>query len=121
MTFAPFGRIDVQAIFKELGILDVKSTVFLEKSKFMYKLKNHLLPVTMANHFDPNNEKLTHSYNLRSTNKSNIITTRLLSSQKSIQICGERLWNEIPESSKQFTSFALFKRDIKSMLLDIID
>ena len=33
MTFAPFGRIDVHAIFKELRILDVKSNAFLEKSK----------------------------------------------------------------------------------------
>ena len=73
----------------------------------MYKLKRHLLPVTMANHFNLNNENVTHSYNLRL-------------SQKSIQICGERLWDEIPEHSKQFTSFALFKRDIKSMLLDSI-
>ena len=89
----------------------------------MYKLKNHLLPVTMANHSNLNNEKLTHSYNFSSTNKSSIITTRLLSGQKSIQICGEKLWNEIPKSSKQFTSFALFKRDIKSSILldSIID
>ena len=40
MTFAPFGRIDLKPIYRELKVLDVKDTLFLENSKHMFKLKN---------------------------------------------------------------------------------
>ena len=40
ITFAPFGRVDLNPIYKELKLLDVKSTFYFETSKFMFKLKN---------------------------------------------------------------------------------
>ena len=46
ITFAPFGRVDVSSIFKELGLLDVKSTFLLEKCKYLYKQKYDLLSVS---------------------------------------------------------------------------
>ena len=118
MTFAPFGRVDLKPIFKELKILDVKCTNVLEKSKYMYKSKNHLLPVTIANHFEESSQVESHSYNLRSTGRPRSVVTRLLSSEKSIQISGERLWNKIPDSTKLFSSLSTFKRDMKSLLIE---
>ena len=121
ITFAPFGRIDVSTIFKELGILDAKNTFFLEKSKFLYKKEYNMLPVTLAQYFEQTSEVASHSYNLRSNNGLNTIVTRLASSQNSIQINGNQLWNKIPDSTKLFSSFNLFKRDVKKMLLEGID
>ena len=118
MNFAPFGRVNVNAIYKDLKILDAKSTHLLEKSKFMYKSKYHLLPLPIANHFKPNNLVDSRSYNLRSSGKSQQLFTRLTSSEKSIQINGEKLWNEIPDSTKLFTTFTVFKRDIKTGLIE---
>ena len=91
ITFAPFGRVDVSSIFKELGLLDVKSTFLLEKCKYLYKQKYDLLPITLAQHFDQGSEVVSHSYNLRSSSRSNTISTRLISSKKSIQIRSDSL------------------------------
>ena len=107
---------DVSSIFKELGLLDVKSTFLLEKCKYLYKQKFDLLPVTLAQHFDT--EVVLHSYNLRSSSRSNTISTRLTSSKRSIQINGDLLWNKIPESTKAFSSFNVFKKEVKSLLLE---
>ena len=46
MTFAPFGPLDLQPIYKELEVLTVKQTFSLEKAKFMYKMKNNILLVS---------------------------------------------------------------------------
>ena len=116
-TFPNF-KPGLKPIFKELKILDVKCTNVLEKSKYMYKSKNHLLPVTIANHFEESSQVESHSYNLRSTGRPRSVVTRLLSSEKSIQISGERLWNKIPDSTKLFSSLSIFKRDMKASLLE---
>ena len=57
-------------------------------------------------------------HNLRSSGKTQQIFTRLTSSENSIQIIGEKLWNEIPDSTKLFTTFTVFKRDIKTGLIE---
>ena len=118
MTFAPFGRVDVSSIFKELGLLNVQNTFLLEKCKHLYKHKYDLLPVTLAQHFEQAADAVSHSYNLRSSNKPNTIITRLASSKKSIQINGDLLWNKIPEPTKAFSSFNVFKKEVKSLLLE---
>jgi len=63
-------------------------------------------------------EVASHSYNLRSNNRLNTVETRLASSQNSIQVNGNQLWNKIPDSTKLFSSFNLFKKDVKKMLLE---
>ena len=120
ITFAPFGHIDLKPIYRNLEVLDVKDTLFLETSKFMFKRKNQLLPIRFANHFDSSdsNSQNLSSYNLRGSIRTNRIITRLQSSQNSIQIRGENLWNAIPEIIKQETSLHSFKRLIKGMLLE---
>ncbi len=40
ISFAPFGQIDLEPIYKDLYILDVNDTFILETSKFMFKRKN---------------------------------------------------------------------------------
>ena len=83
----------------------------------MYKLKNDLLPVAVANHFEVRNTVPTHNYNLRNRGTTPQIDTRLESSEKSIQLRGEKIWEELPEHLKNSTSMIKFKRNLKSKLL----
>ena len=85
----------------------------------MYKLKNNLIPVVVGNHFGtPNLSAPTHSYNLRTRNRVSYIVPRLISSEKSIQVHGEKEWNDLPEGIKNSTSLKQFKKVMKGMLLD---
>ena len=85
----------------------------------MYKLKNDLIPVVVGNHFGtPNLSAPTHSYNLRTRNRVSYIVPRLISSEKSIQVCGEKEWNDLPESIKNSTSLKKFKKVMKVTLLE---
>ena len=121
ITFAPFGRVDLNPIYKELKLLDVKSTFYFETSKFMFKLKNELLPTRFANYFETSSvssDQAEHSYALRSNVRRSHVFTRLLSSNKTIQIRGEKVWNEIPEDLKENISFNLFKKSTKNMLIE---
>ena len=113
MTFAPFGRIDLKPIYRELKVLDVKDTLFLETSKHMFKLKNDLFPLKFADYFACNNSPISSnstSYALRSNARNNNlrIITRLQSSNKSIQVRGERLWNNISEDKRAISTFSCF-------------
>ena len=119
MTFAPFGRIDLEPIYKELYILDVKDTFILETSKFMFKLKKGLLPVSIGDYFgDSQTENRIIPYNLRNRDRPRLISTRLSSSENTIRIRGERVWNYIPEIVTN-TSFQTFKRLIKYALIEL--
>ena len=122
MTFAPFGRIDLKPIYRELKVLDVKDTLFLETSKHMFKLKNDLFPLKFADYFTCYNvsaSSSSNSYALRSNVRHNDvrIITRLQSSNKSIQVRGERLWNNMSEDNRAISTFSCFKRIIKRMLI----
>ena len=119
MLFAPFGRLDLDPIYDYLKILDVDKVKDLETSKFMYKLKNNILPVTIANYFQPvNHNSSTHSYSLRKREAvTSKISPRLASGKNSMQYQGEQLWSEIPQEIQACQSLIKFKRAMKSYLL----
>ena len=118
MTFAPFGRIDLDPIFDCLKILHLDKVNYLETSKFMYKLKNNLLPTTIGNYFESNIPHTTHNYSLRKRVKVvTKITPRLVSGQNSMQYRGELIWNEIPDSIQSSKSLNSFKKAMKLNLL----
>ena len=116
MTFAPFGHIDIEPLYKELYIPDVGDTFILETSKFMFKLKKHLLPTNIANYFAQPQITTRNSYNLRPRAQRKVIT-RLSSSEKSIHIRGELVWGFIPETFRESTPFQAFKKQIKKVLV----
>ena len=120
MTFAPFGRIDLKPIYKELGVLDVKNTFFLETGKFMFRVKNDLLPMRFANYFEnaDSSSSSENSYNLRSNSRRTHVVTRLLSSNKSIQVRDENVWEKIPDTIRTNTTLNSFKRQTKCMLVE---
>ena len=119
MTFAPFGPLDLQPIYKELEVLTVKQTFSLEKAKFMYKMKNNILPVTIADHFEPL-ERPVHSYNLRRrrNDDSPKFSFNSATGRKSIQYEGEQLWNNLPQYLKECDSLNVFKGFYKKYIQD---
>ena len=118
ITFAPLGRVDLEPIYSYLKVLDVEKVSLLETAKYMFKLKNDLVPVDIGNHFELCNIVPTHNYNLRNRRTTPQIVTRLESSEKSIQLRGEKIWQELPESLKSSASLNKFKRLMKSKLLE---
>ena len=120
MTFAPFGNIDVDSIYKYLDIPNVENTISLETGKFVFKRENELLPIPdIANHFRLRNENIHHNYNLRNRNIiTPIIDFNSATGKKSIQFRGAQLWNSLPENIRNSESLKIFKRKLKEHLLE---
>ena len=117
ITFAPFGPLDLQPVYRELEFLTLNQTFLFERGKFMYKEKKNLLPTTIANYFElsPPNE---HRYNLRTRrNNSTTFHCNTINGQKSIQNEGEILWRELPQYLKDIDSKISFKKFYKSHLI----
>ena len=87
----------------------------------MFKLKNNLFPLKFADYFVRSEDSSPNSYHLRSNVRNSnvqIAITRLRSSNKSIQIRGEKLWNDLPDDTKVISTFPCFKKMIKSHLIE---
>ena len=54
MTFAPFGKVDLEPVYRDLKILGLPEMHFLEKSKFMHKYHYGKLPVIFNEYFQAN-------------------------------------------------------------------
>ena len=120
MTYAPFGNIDVDSIYKYLNSPKLSQTISLEVGKFIYKKQNRLLPdEDIASHFELRNSNAAHQYNLRNR-KVHLPTISLNSGrgEKSIQFRGSKLWNEIPDEIRCSESFNVFKKYLKEFLIE---
>ena len=121
MSFAPLGRLNTKPIFKHLKILDVHETFTLESAKYIFKLKNSLLPIdTIARHFDVTNTtsrpvRLSRNYVI------SLVPAELRSqyARKSIQFRQTTLWQEIPADIQNCSSLSSFKCFLKEHLLSI--
>ena len=119
ITSAPFGRVDLDPIYSYLRVLDLEKVYSLETCKYMYKVKKDLIPVVIGKHFRNRSEILPkHNYNLRNRNQAPKIETRLTSSEKSIQLRGEKLWADLPDNLKECSSLVNFKKNMKLSLLE---
>ena len=118
MCFAPFGKIDLEPLYKTLEILKIDQIYSLEVGKFVFKQKNNLLPVCIAQHFDVRIAP-QHGYNLRSNNETRapILVHRTLLGEKSIQTRGHEEWEKIPEEIKAIVSPIFFKKKLKMYTL----
>ena len=117
ITFAPFGPLDLEPIYRDLELLNLNQTVLLERAKFMFKRKNNLLPTTIANFFATESRPESR-YNLRRTpNNGLCFRSNLEVGKKSIQNIGEILWSELPPYLKDSESLKMFKKYYKSHLI----
>ena len=117
MCSAPLGRIDVTPLFDIMEILNINQIYNLEVAKFMFKETNHLLPVTIANHFSVRTNP-EHRYNLRPRGtRATLIDNRTVRGERSIRKRGNDIWNNVPHSIKTLDSSTLFKKRMKKHLL----
>ena len=118
MCSAPLGRIDVDPLFEILSILKNDDLYALEVAKFMFKSKNNLLPVNIANYFQTRPTPVPR-YNLRNRriNPLPLVIHRTVTGGKSINMRGNELWNYIPEHVKQSDSPNAFKTKLKVWML----
>ena len=117
ITFAPYGPLDLEPIYNELEFLNLHQTFSYERGKFMFKRKKDLLPITIANYFETDQQS-QHSYSLRNRrNDYNHFRSNTTFGEKSIQNRGETLWRDLPQYLKDLDSIATFKKYYKSYLL----
>ena len=121
MTFAPFGNIDLHPMYDFLKILNLEQLHSFEVAKYLYKYNNNLLPVSsVGNYFEPDPFVNLHSYALRSRTAN--VPTRLVRrtkfADKSMQIVGPQIWNEIPDQIQRTNTLTSFKKRFKQFLLE---
>ena len=75
ITFAPFGRVDLEPVYHDLKILGLSEIHFLEKAKLMFKYFNGKLPKAFDSYFqqtEPNSQ----SYHLRHERRRKQVRSR---------------------------------------------
>ena len=119
MTFAPFGNIDLQPMYDFLKVLNIEQLFKFESGKFQYKLHFNLLPTSIGGYFLADPFVNRHNYGLRSrtSNQPTRLVRHSQYAEKSIQVYGKTMWEQIPSDIKQSPSFSIFKRAYKTLLL----
>ena len=118
MTFAPFGPLDLNPIYRELEFLNLYQTFQLERGKFMFKKEKNLLPTSIANYFETEVQN-EHGYNLRRRRSpTHAFQSKTILGKKSIQNEGKLFWNNLPECLKDLDSPIAFKKLLKKLLMD---
>ena len=117
MTFAPFGRIDIDDLYFKLQLLGLDKIHFLEKAKFMYKYYDDKLPIIFDNYFQ-NQAVITHSYNLRNRNPPRPILSAY--AEKMMKNNGPDIWNTIPSEIQNCKNLKSFSDKLKKQILLVL-
>ena len=118
MTFAPFGNIDLNSVYKELKLLKLRKIQALETGKFVFKEKNELLPTKIGNYFEIDSNERPHNHFVRYARRPRFICNSQ-TGEKSIQFEGMQLWENIPAEIKSSESYNIFKKAYKKYLIDL--
>ena len=94
-------------LYKELEILPLEKSFELKNAKHMWKLQNGYLP-----------QCLTNNFNLNSRNQLTNSISRLDSLKRFSLFTGPKVWNELPRSIKDKTTFKSFSNNVKTYFLD---
>ena len=113
-TFAPYGRVDLDPVYRDLKILGLPETHFLEKAKFMHKYHKGKLP-TLFNDYFQTDKTVSHSYNLRRVHYSKPILS--IYSERMIKYNGMDIWNTIPNDIQIIDSIKSFAYRLKKDIL----
>ena len=101
-------------LFANLKILDVFSIYSLQVSSFMYLYHNDALPIAFTQIFQTGNQ--IHQYSTRYSDFYRPHTCRTNIKKFSILFQGPRIWNSLPNNTKNAPTFNIFKRVIKPFL-----
>ena len=92
-------------LFKKHSILPLDKDFELKQSIFMWKLENGLIPISLANNFRMNRNRIIPMLN------------RLESSAKHITYAGPKIWQTLPDDIKNITFPKTFSKAVKNLLL----
>ena len=115
MSFAPFGRIDLDPLYEILEILKIEHVYELEIAKFAFRRQRNLLPCDIANYFQVREPTRVLRNSL--TQLSRRVITNTTHGAKSIFKKSLEIWENIPNEIKQAPSLNSFKNMFKSHLI----
>ena len=109
----------VQAItaplFSKLDFLDIFQVNTLDTAKFMFRDHNNLLPPLFHNLFMTNSQ--VHRYDTRTTSNYRVHSCCKNTKKFTIFYKGPRIWNCLPASFTNLSSFSIFKNKVLEFLL----
>jgi len=105
-----------QILLQDLKIFNVQQIIYYFLLCFVYKQINHMLPSAFSDYFVRNCDLNIRCH--RSENDLNVPFFRLQFGRKSIKCIGSQLYNNLPSSVKESASFEIFKRSLKSALIN---
>ena len=100
MTKSSFYKTKLKPLYLKLKLLNMSNITKLETIKFMYKLRNKLLPKCLQNFFEQPAKLHSHSTRFASGNNYSINRFNKSKSQCSIRYQGPVLWNDLPTKIK---------------------
>ena len=108
----------VQAItaplFSKLEILDIFQVNTLDTAKFMFRYHNNLLPPLFRNLFMTNSQ--VHRYDTRTASNYRVHSCRTNIKKFTILYQGPRIWNCLPASVTNLSSFSIFENKVLEVL-----
>ena len=88
----------------------------LDTAKFMFRYHNNLLPPLFRNLFMTNSQ--VHRYDTRTASNYRVHSCRTNIKKFTILYQGPRIWNCLPASVTNFSSFSIFKNKVLEFLLE---
>ena len=116
MSFAPFGRIDLDPLYEILEILKIEHVYELEIAKFAFRRQRNLLPCDIANYFQVREPTRTLRNCLLTQPSRKVITNTILGA-KSVERKSSEIWEKVPNEIKLAPSLNSFKKIFKSHLI----
>ena len=108
-------RAHTAPLFSKLKILDIFQINSLDIAKFMFHYHNNLLPPLFLNLFMTNSQ--VHRYDTRTAGNFCMHSCRTDIKKFTILYQGPRIWNSLPASITNLSSFPTFKSKVLEFLL----
>ena len=108
-------RAHTALLFSKLKILDIFQLNTLDIAKFMFRYHNNLLPPLFFNLFMTNSQ--VHKYDTRTAGNFRVHSCRTNIKKFTILYQGPRVWNCLPASITNLSSFPMFKNKVLEFLL----
>ena len=114
---APF-RSSTSPLFQASNCLNISNLYTFNIGIFMYKLSKNLLPNYFHNFFCSN--LAFHHYNTRTKNNLCLPFTRTNLAHAQLRVTGVHFWNSISNDLKTSPTLNLFKKKLKSQLVNML-
>ena len=105
-------------LFSQLKILDIFQINTLDIAKFMFRYHDNLLPPLFLNPFMTNSQ--VHRYDTRRAGNYRVHSCRMNIKKFTILYQGPRVWNCLPASINNLSSFSTFKNKVVEFLLGLM-